>query len=355
MNINAILTEWQYRLPKGYPTEPSDYKVLTEILVEKGMDPDAADRIAQQARGNVSQPEPNEFFSNAQEFQSYIMSTFAVEGQQIIGLPSMYDSIMRHSNSAGLIQLITSDTKLELKTGRFPITGVYGDLYNIIKGTVKIPNGDESELQFAITFKGLVKGAVAGETGIEADIQIGRDTVSLKNYAAITFDFGSLPVKGTQLLNEFLEMAKLLTGQEIFKSKGRDQVNNVLNFLDNESTESQIRQLIKMSEETDITLIRNVGERLRKFYSLNDNLDNMIAAFCHIIDEMLFEKVMSVNWWGMIVKGNQTLFLESAQDVYNATRCKNGRLSPAIANFHQNKLFVLGSQLSTNVTKKSQD
>ena len=57
MNINAILTEWQYRLPKGYPTEPSDYKVLTEILVEKGMDPDAADRIAQQARGDVSQPE----------------------------------------------------------------------------------------------------------------------------------------------------------------------------------------------------------------------------------------------------------------------------------------------------------
>ena len=81
----------------------------------------------------------------------------------------------------------------------------------------------------------------------------------------------------------------------------------------------------------------------------------MINAFCHIVDEVLREKVLSVDWWGMIIKSNQTLFLESADDIYSAVRCKNDRLSPAIANFHQNKLFVLGSQLSTKVTKKSQD
>ena len=57
----------------------------------------------------------------------------------------------------------------------------------------------------------------------------------------------------------------------------------------------------------------------------------------------------------MIIKSNKTLFLESSADVYQAVRCKNDRLSDAIANFHQNKLFVLGSQLSTKVTKKSQD
>ena len=101
----------------------------------------------------------------------------------------------------------------------------------------------------------------------------------MKNYEKTTFDFGSLPAAGTQLLNEFLEMAKLLTGQDISKSKGRDQINNVLNFLDNETVESQVRQLIQMSETTDIILIRNVGERLKKFYSLSDNLDKMISAF----------------------------------------------------------------------------
>ena len=70
---------------------------------------------------------------------------------------------------------------------------------------------------------------------------------------------------------------------------------------------------------------------------------------------MLQEKISTVNWWGMIVKGNRTLFLESSEDIFTAVQCKNDRLSDAIANFHQNKLFVLGSKLSTQVTKKSQD
>jgi hypothetical protein len=48
-------------------------------------------------------------------------------------------------------------------------------VYYIIlsRNTIKIPNGDESELWFAIAFGGLVKGAVAGESGIEADIEVG--------------------------------------------------------------------------------------------------------------------------------------------------------------------------------------
>jgi len=34
MNINSILTEWCYRLPKGYPTTESDYQILDTVLSE---------------------------------------------------------------------------------------------------------------------------------------------------------------------------------------------------------------------------------------------------------------------------------------------------------------------------------
>ena len=292
---------------------------------------------------------------NAKQFEEYILTRYAVPGQEIIGLQPMYDYIIKNLDADQIMDLITGNSVLELKTGSYPIRGIHGILYDIIETTVKIPNGDQSELWFAIAYKGKVAGAVAGESGIEADIEVGKETISLKNYSKITFDFGSLPTEGTQLLNDFLEIAKLLTGQDISKSKGRDQINNVLNFLDDESVESQIRQLIKMSETSDIILLQNVGNRLKRFYSLSDNLDKMIHAFCHIIDTTLQEKVLSVGWWGMIIKSNKTLFLESADDVYSAVRCKNDRLSDAIANFHQNKLFVLGSKLSTQVTKKSQD
>jgi len=364
--IQSILTEWTYRLPKGYPTEIKDYDALRDILREMSDLPEAEqERVVQRAMGLEEQGEESldtadtAIFENDKQFEDFILSTYAVEGQQIIGIPALYTAVMQDpkytKSRSEILNLIRNPKELSLKTGITPIRGVYGELYDAIRDTVKIPNGDESELWFAIVFNGRVKGAVAGETGIEADIEVGDQTVSLKNYEKTTFDFGSLPADGTQLLNEFLEISKLLTGQDISKSKGREQINNVLNFLDNETVESQIRQLIEMSETTDIILIQNVGNRLKKFYSLDDNLDTMISAFCHIIDKVLQEKVLSVGWWGMIIKSNKTLFLESATDIYDSVRCKNDRLSNAIANFHQNKLFVLGSQLSTKVTKKSQD
>jgi hypothetical protein len=359
--IESILTEWRFRLPKGYPTNDRDYRVLYDVIMEMTtVSSEVAHQIVTRAKGETpvitEQSSNANAFTDALTFEQYIKSTFAIDDrQQIIGLPGMYDAIMQHANSQDLIRLITTPSALKLATGAVPIRGMYLELYKIIESTIKIPNGDESELWFAIAYGGLVKGAVAGDTGIEADVQVGDDTISLKNYEKTTFDFGSLPAAGTQLLNEFLEISKLLTGQDINKSKGARDINNVLNFLDNESVESQIRQLIEMSETTDILLIQNVGTRLKKFYSLNDNLDTMISAFCHIIDDVLYTKTMSVGWWGMIIKSSKTLFLESASDVYTAVKCKNDRLSPAIANFHQNKLFVLGSQLSTKVTKKPQD
>jgi hypothetical protein len=50
MNINSILTEWQFRLPAGYPTQASDYKLLQQILIEQGVESDEAEQIARRAQ-----------------------------------------------------------------------------------------------------------------------------------------------------------------------------------------------------------------------------------------------------------------------------------------------------------------
>lgn len=357
MTIESILTEWRYRLKKGYPTSDSDYQILDTVLSEMtSFNIVEREKIVNRARGLNEQLIETNTITNAIDFETYVLDNYSVKGQTIIGLPGMYDAIMNSNESRDLLDLITTSSRvMELSTGVIPIRGVYGTLYKIIRNTIKIPNGDESELWFAIAFKGLVKGAVAGESGIEADIEVGNQTVSLKNYDKITFDFGSLASEGVQLLNSFLEMAKLLTGQDISKSKGREQINTVLDFLDNEKTEVDIRRIIQLGEESDIPMLRNISNKLQSFYKLDDNLDTMIHAFCNIVDKMITEKITSVNWWGMIIKSNQTLFLESATELAPTLKCRNDRLSPAIANFHQNKLFVLGSQLNTKVTKKSQD
>ena len=54
MNIDLILTEWCFRLPKGYPTSAKDYEVLYDVLIETAkITPDEARQIVERAKGNV--------------------------------------------------------------------------------------------------------------------------------------------------------------------------------------------------------------------------------------------------------------------------------------------------------------
>ena len=54
MNIDLILTEWCFRLPKGYPTSAKDYEVLYNVLIDTAkVTPDYARQIVEQAKGNV--------------------------------------------------------------------------------------------------------------------------------------------------------------------------------------------------------------------------------------------------------------------------------------------------------------
>ena len=54
MNIDSILTEWQYRLPKGYPAEPRDYETLFDVLLEvSDITPTRARQIVETAKGNT--------------------------------------------------------------------------------------------------------------------------------------------------------------------------------------------------------------------------------------------------------------------------------------------------------------
>lgn len=56
MNIDLILTEWCYRLPKGYPTTAKDYEVLYHVILEvANISSEEARRIVERAQGNVKE------------------------------------------------------------------------------------------------------------------------------------------------------------------------------------------------------------------------------------------------------------------------------------------------------------
>ena len=53
MTTDSIITEWTYRLPKGYPTSDSDYEILRSVLSEMTTLSDQAQQlIINRAKGN---------------------------------------------------------------------------------------------------------------------------------------------------------------------------------------------------------------------------------------------------------------------------------------------------------------
>jgi len=65
--INSILTEWTYRLPKGYPTKVKDYDVLREILDEMTDFPDREkENIVRRAKGLAEQEDDVEISDTEQ-------------------------------------------------------------------------------------------------------------------------------------------------------------------------------------------------------------------------------------------------------------------------------------------------
>ena len=56
MTIDSILTEWSYRLPKGYPTRPKDYQLLYHVILEMtDLTPLEARVIVNRAQGIITE------------------------------------------------------------------------------------------------------------------------------------------------------------------------------------------------------------------------------------------------------------------------------------------------------------
>ena len=56
MTIDSILTEWSYRLPKGYPTKSKDYELLYHVILEMtDLTPLEARIVVNKAQGIITE------------------------------------------------------------------------------------------------------------------------------------------------------------------------------------------------------------------------------------------------------------------------------------------------------------
>jgi hypothetical protein len=354
MTVKSILTEWTYRLPKGYPVEVKDYDVLREILDEMTDLPiSKKEQIVRDIEVNSTSN------SELENLVYYIEDTYKVGGQEIQNLEILSQKVLESPNKEKLLKIIYSDNPYyPLTRTDIRITGTALELYRICS-TIKVTNGHWSELFFAIMFKGRVKGSVAGdEDNIKSDVVTDNPVadVSIKAYGKITYDCGMMPKEALIRLKQFISLGELLTGIDVTTSSmSTIDLNKILDELESERLQDEIKKIIEM-EDSEFSIIRNAAIRIKNIMQGQspDRLETVIDGFCQDLDETLHKTfVEQIQWWALFNTNNETLFLRPSAEIYDAVKCRKTypRISPAIPNFHQGKVWLKGSEIGVFGTK----
>jgi hypothetical protein len=358
MNIDSIITEWTYRLEKGYPDCDEDYIELHNVLREQtDLSKLERDNIVRRAMGITEQDDDPEYIvttpSQVEEFISYINSKYVMSGQEISNLKNLYQLINQSEVKQNILDIIYSKTPYyNINNTDYKISGDALILYNMIRESgIIVTNGHWSELWFSIIFKGLVKGSIAGDDdNIKSDIKLNTgDDVSLKAFKRVLYDCGSLPADAILYLRRFISLAELLTDITFeTKSISTIELNKILKTLSSERVQDDIKQILY--HQTELPIIQRIQNKLKNILgdSTPDRLENIVNVFCRELDEVLRNAfVEQIDWWGFINTSNNIIFIRDSESIFQQVKCNetNPRISPAIPNFHQGKVWIKGTEL----------
>ena len=335
---DEILNEWSFRCHDGIVdlNDPKKLRILKEILDENG----------------ISLNEGID--SDAVTFENFVKAKYLEEDQKISGLDSLYNAIQKSPKKNELFSLIQSSGNRPLKAGKSPIQSIEGDLFDLIMSSIKMKNGEPSELWFAIMYNGRAKGGVAKGGDIESDVDVDGTGVSIKNYTSISnLDFGSLPAKELKQLKQIINLLVVLTGVEFTAGIGRDSLNNLLRTLKDPSFQEDVRGILKIGADTQIKALQNMYAAIVK-YVPNGDVKKLVDEFIdgeYGINKLIADKITKVQWWAIINKG--ILYLEPSDAIASRLRSEEGQLSPVFAQIKGNNLFVNGNRLLKD-TKEEQ-
>jgi hypothetical protein len=188
IDIDLILTEWCYRLPKGYPTTSRDYETLYDVLLEVlNISTDEARLIVERARGNVKQTIAESIQFDSIENQLLInaiqQTNKTNEFREFLNsLPTEADAItlnfLNQLNSeqsemfASLLYTLNGVNEDELNTINFK-NGFYHDLFKL--ETKGLGKGE-------ILLAALVKGSKINGGGVSFDMTANGRAYEIKDY-----------------------------------------------------------------------------------------------------------------------------------------------------------------------------
>lgn len=363
VNIEGLMHEWFANLPKGYAQKPysrDELLVLENVLRKHKLDPapfiTALTEADVDKDGKPDDSKDDRFIADSQPwmetldaFEKFIFDNYVMAGQQLDNLDVLYRKLIDTPDPArkNIIKIIGKNTKRKLSGSSYKMGQYEKMLFDLIKGSVKVPNGHHSELWFAIIHDGEIKGGVAGESGIVSDVDVDTDGVSLKNYSKMNaVDFGSLDPDLSREFSGMVSLLSILTDSKVTKSLGRSGINKLLEILETDEIQQDFNALIQLGQNSKIGMINRIFKRVEKILR-GRSPEEMVVSFCEHVDDMLRTKLTEVDWWGIIV--GDMVHLSPSQEIFDALKCQDNRLSDGVLNFHKLSLWINANKIHKEI------
>lgn len=291
MNIDLILTEWCFRLPKGYPTSAKDYEVLYNVLIEtSNITPEHARQIVERAKGNVKDyiteslkldSIQNQFLTKAIHEVNKIddltkfLSLLPVEAE----MPTLKFlnnlSYEQAQNFANILYSENSVTEQLLNSFNFK-SGIYGDLFQLHKAGL----GKGEILLAALVRDSFIQGG-----NVSYDLNVNDAKYEIKDYSNPDKPNASirLGTKGTVTRFRFWDEITM-TFQRLSQLRGIDSPKFDLDKLLPDPLLDAIRYL---EMRRDVILAGNLGMKdkqyLDMFYREANKLSSEIKGYTNVI------------------------------------------------------------------------
>lgn len=291
MNIDLILTEWCFRLPKGYPTNAKDYEVLYDVLIETAkITPDEARQIVERAKGNVK----DQIIESAQlsSIDNRLVIKAVQEANKINELEKFLSLLPVEAEMPTLKRLNTlsesgardfaailysEDQVSEELLNSFNIkTGIYAALFELHK-----PGLGKGEILLAA----LIRDSFIQGGGTSYDLNVNGKKYEVKDYSNPKKPNASirLGTKGTVTRFRFWDEITA-TFQRLAQLRGIDSPKFDLDKLLPEPLLDAIRYL---DSRRDVILAGNLGMKdklyLDKFYQEANKLQSEIKGYTNVI------------------------------------------------------------------------
>jgi hypothetical protein len=291
MNIDLILTEWCFRLPKGYPTAAKDYEVLYNVLIDTAkVTPDYARQIVEQAKGNVKDlikesldigSIENQFLSkavqeaNKQNELAKFLSLLPVEAE----MPTLkLLNSLSYEDSKQFASLLYSESDVSeqmLNTINFK-SGLTGRLFEI-----RPPGLGKGE----VLLTALIRDSFIQGGNVSYDLNVNGEKYEVKDYSNPKKPNASirLGTKGTVTRFRFWDEITS-TFQRLSQLRGIDSPKFDLDKLLPEPLLEAIRYL---DSRRDVILAGNLGMKDKKyldmFYQEANKLSSEIKGYTNVI------------------------------------------------------------------------